>query len=175
MVRRPPGIELALLGFLRESPQHGYQIHQMVSDPNGLGTVWRLKQSQLYALLAKLEKDGFIEGELEIQEEARPPRRIYQLTATGQATYENWLQSPVNVPRLMRQEFMAKLYFARKEGKAQVKILIDSQRQICQKWLDTLPNKDVKSSSFNGLIYQYRIRQIRATLAWLDTCLEESD
>ena len=57
MVRRPPGIELVLLGFLREGPMHGYQIFQMFSEPNSLKLVWELKQSQLYALLTKLELD----------------------------------------------------------------------------------------------------------------------
>lgn len=174
MMRRPPGIELALLGFLRDGPQHGYHIYQSVSDPSGLGQVWRLKQSQLYALLAKLEKDGYIEGELTIQEEARPPRRMYQLTSVGRVAYQNWRQSPVNVPRSMRQEFMAKLYFARQEGKAQVQTLIIAQRQTCQKWVEVLTDKDVEKSSFSELICQYRLGQIRTTLAWLDT-LSESE
>ena len=175
MVRRPPGMELSLLGFLRQGPQHGYQIHQMVSDPHGLGSIWRIKQSQLYALLAKLEKEGYTWGQVEMQGAARPPRRMYQLTANGIIAFKNWMQSPVNVPRSIRQEFMAKLYFARKEGKAQVKILIDAQRQTCQNWLDALVDKNIEQSSFKELIFQYRIGQIRATLVWLDTCLEKCD
>jgi PadR family transcriptional regulator AphA len=173
MVRRPPGIELALLGFLRAGPQHGYQIHQLVSDPNGLGPVWRLKQSQLYALLAKLEKDGFIKGELEIQEEARPPRRKYHLTATGQAVYQDWLKRPVRLPHQIRQEFMAKYYFARQEGKDQARKLIDLQRAACQGWLEKLSLESDKRSSFDALIYEYRIGQISAVLAWLDTCQKD--
>jgi PadR family transcriptional regulator, regulatory protein AphA len=170
MVRRPPGIELALLGFLRQGPQHGYQIHQLVADPAGLGPIWRLKQSQLYALLTKLEKDGYLWGELEAQEAARPPRRMYQLTPTGQAAYQEWLQSPVNVPRLMRQEFMAKLYFARLDEKELVRKLVNSQRAVCQQWLDKMKVEKTKSSEFNKLIYQYRLGQIEAALVWLEVC-----
>jgi DNA-binding PadR family transcriptional regulator len=168
MVRRPLGMELALLGFLSQGPQHGYQIHQKVSDPNGLGSIWRLKQSQLYALLAKLEKDGYIVGELEAQEEARPPRRIYHLTTTGKVVYQNWLKRPVSVPRLMRQEFMAKYYFACQEGKEQARELIDLQRVSCQKWLEELNLGNIEQSSFEWFIYQFRIGQIKALLGWLD-------
>ena len=55
MVRRPLGVEQALLGFLTGRPMYGYEIHQCLSQPAGLGRVWRVKQSQAYALLARLE------------------------------------------------------------------------------------------------------------------------
>ncbi len=169
MVRRPPGIELALLGFLQQGSQYGYQIHQRVSDPTGLGLIWHLKQSQLYALLSKLEKDGYIWGELEAQEAARPPRRMYQLTATGRAAYQQWLQSPVNLPRLMRQELMAKLYFARQGETELVRKLVALQHAVCQQWLDRMRAEKDKSASFSRLIYEYRIGQIEAALAWLES------
>lgn len=173
MIRRPLGMELALLGFLRQGPQHGYQIHQMLADPNGLGPIWRLKQSQLYALLTKLEKDGYIWGELTAQAAARPPRRMFQLTPAGQTAYLDWLQNPVSVPRQMRQEFMTKLYFARREGPEKVRPLIALQRATCQGWLKTLKSETVEPASFNWLIHQYRIGQIEAALAWLETCQQE--
>lgn len=173
MVRRPPGMELALLGFLSQGPAHGYQIHQLVSDPDGLGLIWRLKQSQLYALLLKLEQHGYIQAEIEVQEPAHPPRKVYHLTTTGQGVYQNWLQTPVTANRLIRQELMAKLYFARREGSRQAQILLDAQRAACQKWLEALNAEPVEPTSFNWLLHKYRIGQIKATLDWLDSELQE--
>lgn len=175
MVRRPAGIELALLGFLSHSAQHGYQIHQMISEPGGLGLIWRIKQSQLYALLSKFEKDGYIRGKLETQDAARPPRRVFQLTTSGRVAFRDWLQSPVRTPHLIRQEFMAKYYFARQEGKEQLIRLIDVQRIACQQWLENFKVKKAEYSSFKWRIYQYRAGQIKAALEWLDTCLESED
>ncbi len=172
MVRRPPGIELALLGFLRQGPQHGYQIHLMLSNPEGLGPIWHLKQSQLYALLAKLEDDGCIWGVLQPQEAARPPRRVFHLTHEGQTAFQKWLLSPVNMPRLMRQEFMAKLYFARQDDPEKARALLTLQRNTCQEWLDTFSAENVAPGSYRSLIRQYRIGQIEATLAWLDSYQE---
>ena len=114
-VRHSLSIELALLGFLRQGPLHGYQIHQQLSGPSGLSQVWRLKQSQLYALLARLDEAGYISGTLQAQE-SRPARRVYSLTPLGEAIYLEWVRSPVSVPRQIRQEFLTKLYFARREG-----------------------------------------------------------
>ena len=72
---------------------HGYEIHQQLSDPTGLGLVWRLKQSQLYALLAKLEREGYVKTSIEYQD-ARPPRKMFELTGAGREAFESWVQGP---------------------------------------------------------------------------------
>jgi PadR family transcriptional regulator, regulatory protein AphA len=171
MVRRPPGIELTLLGFLQQGSKHGYQIHQMLSDPAGLGPIWQLKQSQLYALLTKLEMDGYMAGVLEAQTGAHPPRRMFQLTPLGRSAYQDWITSPVNAPRLMRQEFMAKLYFAQRENKDAVRKLIEKQQIVCQNWVAEF-NRQLSASepeSFRWNMFQYRVGQIEAMMGWLET------
>ncbi len=62
MVRTPLSMEYILLGLVFKQPMYGYEIHQLLSQPEGLGLIWHLKQSQLYALLEKLEKDGLLEA-----------------------------------------------------------------------------------------------------------------
>jgi len=161
-------MELALLGFLRAGPQHGYQIHQTLSNPNGLGLIWSLKQSQLYALFTKLEKDGYVTSTLQSQD-PHPPRRMFELTPVGRNACNAWLGSPVNTPRHIRQEFLAKLYFARQDGTGQVRKLVALQRAACLRWLEEMRDRKSKSVAFNQLIYQYRIGQVEALLAWLET------
>lgn len=170
--RRPFSIEYALLGFLRQSPLHGYQIHQQLGDPAGLGLVWRLKQSQLYALLAKLEEEDYIRPELHSQGN-RPTRRVYQLTGRGQTAFLDWVNTPVPVARRIRQEFMAKLYFARQEGPETAIQLIRAQQDVCQDSIerqkDLLPDPP-DSESQVWLICQYRIHHLQAILEWLKLC-----
>jgi DNA-binding PadR family transcriptional regulator len=171
MVRRPPGIELALLGFLQAGSQHGYQIHQMFLDQEGLGQVWHLKQSQLYALLGKLEKDGYIWGKLEHQEGGRPPRRLFELTDAGKVVFREWLLSPVNSPRLLGQEFMAKWYFVRQESAELARRLLLAQRAICESWLARMQTESEACSGYQETLQQYRLGQVRACLAWLENML----
>ena len=173
MVRRPPGMEMALLGYLRQGPVHGYQLHQLVNDPDGLGPIWNLKQSQLYALLAKLEQDGYIRAEVEAQEPTRPPRKVFQLTAVGKSAYEHWLQNPVRSHYRMRQEFLAKLYFARREGAWPTRVLVNAQRAVCQQWLDSLSAEAIEPQSFGWALRQYRVGQIKADLDWLERQINE--
>lgn len=168
MTSRPLTKELALLGYLRSGPLHGYQIHQCLLQPDGPGMVWRLKQAQLYALLGKLEEAGFIQSSLQAQE-TRPTRRVYQLTAQGQAAYNKWLLSPVNTPRQIRQEFLIKLYFAQQEKDETVSVLVDNQLSVCQSWLDLFRDQLATTpvDSFMHIVCQYRLGQIQATFAWL--------
>jgi hypothetical protein len=116
-----------------------------------------------------LEVDGYITGELEKQESAKPPRRMFQLTKSGQAAYREWLKKPVDVPRLMRQEFMAKYYFARYEGLAHTRALVDLQHTTCLGWLDAVKAEKVEPALFTWSVQQYRIGQIETTLTWLES------
>ena len=171
-VNLPLATEHALLGFLRQRPRHGYEIHQQLSDPTGLGLVWRLKQSQLYALLAKLENEDYVTTTIEYQD-ARPPRKLFALTETGREAFLNWIQQPVQQGRTLRLDFLAKLYFAQLEGPPVALSLIERQRAACRSWLlsqqqeaEMLPDMP----AFDWLVHQFRLCQIEAMLAWLDQC-----
>lgn len=165
-------VEYALLGFVYEQPTHGYEIYQHLSDPQGLWQVWRMKQSQLYALLTKLEDEGYLVTTLQPQE-ARPPRKVYSLTVIGRATFEQWLITPVTHGRQMRLEFLAKLYFAYRHGPAVVQPLLEQQIRACRRWLAELQTQTSTTQAtdpFTYAVQQFRITQIESFLTWLLTC-----
>ena len=165
-------VEYALLGFVYEQPTHGYAIYQQLSDPPGLWQVWRMKQSQLYALLTKLEDEGYLVTTLQPQA-ARPPRKIYSLTAVGRTTFEQWLVTAVTHGRQMRLEFLAKLYFAYRQGPAIVQPLLEQQIRACRRWLaeaQTQPTTTQAADPFADAVYQFRLTQIESFLTWLLTC-----
>ena len=175
-------IEHALLGFVYTRPGHGYEIYQQLADANGLWQVWRLKQSQLYALLTKLEEAGYLAATMQPQE-PRPPRKIYRLTATGVAAFEHWLRTPVAHGRQMRIEFLAKLYFAQRQGVASTVRLIDLQTTACHIWLQDLRRTDALLAEvqpkllagtdfFGYAVQQFRLNQVESFISWLMTCRE---
>ena len=47
----PFNLEFILLGFLSQRAMHGYDLYKTLVQGGGVGLVWRVKQSQLYALL----------------------------------------------------------------------------------------------------------------------------
>ena len=168
------GVEHALLGLLRARPMHAYEMHQQLVQAEALGLVWRLKQGHLYALLARLESAGLITASTEAQG-TRPPRRMLALTRAGEASYAAWLAAPVAHGRDFRLEFLAKLYFAAREGPAAVRALVDRQRATCEGWLADLraQARDVADDRpYDALVLEFRAGQMAAILPWLVHCEE---
>lgn len=151
---------------------HGYKIVRRMSEPAELGLVWNLKQSQLYAHLAKLECAGLVTADLHPQP-ARPPRKIYRLTPQGLEAYLQWIERPVMHGRQMRLDFLVKLYFAQQEAVQTALKLIERQHAACQGWLEILHKKAAEAASdqvYARLVRRYRAQQIEAMLFWLEGC-----
>jgi DNA-binding PadR family transcriptional regulator len=175
MAKTPLTVEIGLLGFFQERARYGYEIFQEISQPSGLGLVWRLKQSHLYALLDRLESEGCLSGCLEYQE-SRPARKLFTLTNSGLHAFRTWIEEPVLSGREMRMQFQAKLYFASQLDEEVLSKLITRQRSACQDWYnsmvvqaDNLP----KDNRFDRLVFRYRIQQVSATISWLDECAQQ--
>src|SRR4051794_24017606 len=127
MVKAPLTMEYALLGFLRDEPMHAYEMYQKLHEAEALGLVWRIKQSQLYALLARLEEIGYLTT-VTAPQETRPARKMMSMSPEGREAFETWRETPVHHGRDLRQEFLAKLYFAQLEGSACAARLLEAQR-----------------------------------------------
>ncbi len=166
----PLSAEHALLGFLRQGPMHGYEILQRLHDPDGPGLAWRMKQPHLYALLARLEAEGYVTGARPSR--SHPPRRPLRLTDRGRRAFLTWLRTPVDQPRRMRQEFLLKLFFAQRESRPATRRLLSLQRAACRAWLtrqraETPPGG---RGSYPSLVHAFRTGQIKAMLTWIDKC-----
>ncbi len=165
-------VEHALLGFLQDTPLHGYELHQRIQAAQRLGLVWRVKQAHVYALLAKLEGDGLVQAEL-IPQDARPPKRLLQLTAAGRTLFDTWLSAPVEHGRDVRVEFLAKLFWAQQAGVVATKNLLAAQRRVTSKLLANIDNEltgQDDAQRYTMLVNEFRRGQLEAMLRWLDTC-----
>lgn len=170
MIKAPLTMEHALLGFLCDAPMHAYEMHQQLHEAEALGLVWRIKQSQLYALLARLEEVGYLTT-VTAPQETRPARKMLHLTPAGRAAFETWRTSPVYHGRDLRQEFLAKLYFAQLDGAASVATLVEAQRAVCRTMLAAMQGRaNAAQQPYARLVYEFRYRQIKASFEWLDQC-----
>jgi DNA-binding PadR family transcriptional regulator len=164
----------ALLGLLLGKPAHGYDLARRFAAGSALGDVIYLGPSHLYALLARLERDGFVAGE--VQDGGNlPQRRVYRLTETGREVIEHWIEEPVSHPRDMRIDFPLKLYMARGLGKERVAELIERQRAVFRAYIAQLQavgkaDDASEDSAFIDLMRLGRIGRAQAALDWLDLC-----
>lgn len=163
--------EYALLGFLAEQPNHGYELHhRLVSE---LGYVWHVSQSQVYNILKRLEMGKDITGTLQVQEKL-PSRLLYELTPAGRQRFEAWLNTPTRCSvRAIRVEFITRLYFASRGGSDHADTLITAQVEEIQRGLDRLNRQLAElppQQAFNRLGLELRIAQLASILDWLERC-----
>lgn len=164
-----PTPDETLLGLLALEPQHGYQLLEHFRDHQRLGAVWDMSTSQIYAVLNRLERLGYIVGR-QVEVENAPIRTCYALTASGQNALNNWLHEPLPSPsiRRVRVEFISRLYIARLLG-IPAEDIIERQRATCaRQHHDLLAQREQGSSEIGQMTIELIIAQLEAILSWLD-------
>lgn len=87
--------ELLLLGLLTFQSQHGYQINEFIEQ--NLARVVAMKKATAYAILDRLERDGYATVHTE-QEGNRPPRKVYAITPRGEERFRALLRQSLADP-----------------------------------------------------------------------------
>jgi PadR family transcriptional regulator, regulatory protein AphA len=167
----PLSLEYILLGFLEQNPTYGYDLYKNISDFDAISLVWRIKQSQLYALLERLEDEGLIYSTI-ILGETRPNRKQYQITSIGKQTFYAWRNSPVQHEREVRIEFLAKVHFALMTGPEPVLELIEEQKTVCYEWMSKIQNDLMNAPEdqvYERIVFDFRLHHTQATIDWLET------
>jgi DNA-binding PadR family transcriptional regulator len=161
-------IHYIILGFINEEPMHGYQIYKYLTDPQGIGLVWKIKVTNIYGLMDVLEKNELIEAvEPPPTNREYPPKKYFGITPTGKEQFDTWLKTPVKHGREIRQVFLAKVYFSQKQGTQAFQDLLDDQINECKKWLENINKPSLEGQEFNRIVRSYRTMQIENTIAWL--------
>jgi DNA-binding PadR family transcriptional regulator len=135
-----------------------------------VGALWRVKQARLYAFLDQLEKEGYIEGKLH-HDSTRPARKEYNLTDKGKMAFAEWKSSPVQHPRELRQDFLARWYFAKLDNLSTDIALIRKQLVICEEWQQGIQKQiadTVNRESIHNAILQFRLMQVESMIGWLN-------
>lgn len=77
--------EALVLGVLAEEPLHGYSIVKSIQKASG--GMFKMQEGQLYPLLHRMQKAGWIKGEWEATETG-PARKTYHLLDPGKKELE---------------------------------------------------------------------------------------
>jgi DNA-binding PadR family transcriptional regulator len=153
-----------VLALLAKEPSHGYELRQRLRDalgPLGEG----LNAGQIYVTLTRLEKAGLLTYE------GSGDRKVYSLTAAGQARVAEWI-SEVHWPRPDLAEFHLKLIAAASAGLADPIAIVDGQRrELLRRLRDTQRAAlapDLGSDA--ALLLEGIVLRLQADVRWLEAC-----
>jgi DNA-binding PadR family transcriptional regulator len=154
------------MALLAGDSEHGYEIKQAFESRFG-DVLPAMNSGQVYSTLARLERDGLIEGSA-VPYDSRG-KRTYRLTEAGGAELRRWVATPVAGVRL-KDEFFMKLAIATSVGLADAATLVDQQRR---EYLQSLRDLDAAASAGDKgvaglLMIEGAVLHLQADIEWLD-------
>lgn len=164
-----PG-ECAVLGLLLDGPMYGYEMARHFSR-DGLAELCPIEQSLLYTYLRNVEARGLASWS-EVRAGNRPPRKLFELTATGSETIERWLRQPVGRIREVRLDFLLKLYFLHVHNPEAERHLLQQQIAICEDYV-ARQSARTPASEFGRLVVRSKVTAAESTLDWLVAYAQE--
>jgi PadR family transcriptional regulator AphA len=166
-------IKHAILGFLSWRPLTGYDLKKLFADSEFFP--WSGNSNQIYRTLVQLHEEGLVSREVEHQE-TYPDRKVYTITAEGQAALRAWVGSTPDPPEL-RNAFLVQLAWAdllrpeeldallyAYEDKVRVQLLICQEQERRGK-ID--PARTPRESYLWRMVAQNWIGFYRHELAWV--------
>lgn len=163
--------EFAILALLRLlGPMHGYQMARWFEQD--LAEVCPIEQSALYAYLKNLEQRDLVSWS-EVRVGQHPPRKIFQLTAAGEAETGAWLRKPVERMREVKLDFLLKLYFLHLLEPAQELVLLWAQVASCDAYRDRMSARLNDATGFERLVLRSKVAAADSTCDWLRAYQDE--
>ncbi|MER7673944.1 PadR family transcriptional regulator [Kitasatospora sp. NPDC096128] len=95
----------AVLAALLDGETSGYELAKAFDL--GVANFWYAQPQQLYAELARLERDGLVTGR-EVVQESRPTKRLFTVTAAGLAELDDFAAACAK-PSFVRDDLMVKV------------------------------------------------------------------
>lgn len=164
--------ELLLLGLLRQSPKHGYEIKQEIKKILSIFAGVDLKS--IYYPLNVLEKRGLV-AKHALKPTRRPERHVYSLTSKGKLRFDELLNK--SFLNFKRPQFSLdlSLYFldkidpeiARRRMRGRMVILKGLSRELTQMIVSLK-----KKSSPHTLILEHNLQMLEAEYQFLSRLIK---
>jgi len=126
-------LKYILLGFLNYQPMSGYDLKSLMDESTS--HFWHAYHSQIYTTLRKLEEDGLLVSEEIESEDAKLNRRVYSITAAGQAELRDWLAQTMPEPTPVKEDLLVRLFFSGSRDRESTLNELRLQRQFHQQKL----------------------------------------
>jgi len=160
---------MVLLGLLERGPAHGYELKAAHDD--WFPSARPLAFGQVYATLARLERDGLVEA-VETRQESGPERTVYAATEQGREALREWLAEPEAPATYAADELVRKTVTALRLGLDQARFL-DRQHAAHMELMRQLTGQRAQAAEPGARIaLDHRLGHLDADLRWLQETRE---
>lgn len=97
-------LEHALLVSLSERAASGLELTRRFDK--SIGHFWTATHQQIYRVLGRMEKDGWVRSET-VAQQGRPDKKVYEVTEPGRLELQRWIAAPTPADPV-RSELMVK-------------------------------------------------------------------
>jgi PadR family transcriptional regulator AphA len=163
--------EAAVLALLSvEGERSGYELTK--SAAKSVGHVWAPARSHLYAVIARLARDGLASARKVVQND-RPDKQLYRITPAGKRALEIWLD---HVDGDDADAFHLKVFYGGLMTRAKLIEHVEAYRDGVHERLERFDgiaetNTNRGHDYYHRLMLDYGYAQARASLAWADEIL----
>ncbi|GGM27861.1 MULTISPECIES: PadR family transcriptional regulator [Micromonospora] len=164
-------VRLALLGLLHGQPSHGYRLkhrYDTLVDPDAA-----VAPAQIYATLARLERDGLVR-QAGVDQDSGPARRMYELTSVGRDEVVRWLTTPVEPAPHLQTLLYTKVVVTVLTGRS-VEPLIDAQREAHLARMRELTGLRRSRDRATCVLAEYALQHLEADLRWLEVVASQGE
>jgi len=157
-----------VLAVLRRGPAHGYDVKR--DHDAWFPDARPLAFGQVYATLARLERDGLVEV-VETRVEGGPERTVYALTEAGTEHLRAWLAEPSPAGSAGADEIVRKAVAALRTGDDPAGYLA-AQRAAHLRRMHELADPAPSADPAARLARDHLVAHVDADLRWLDLAVE---
>jgi DNA-binding PadR family transcriptional regulator len=162
--------EAAVLALLAgEGERSGYDLAKLAA--RSVGHVWAPARSHLYAVLARLARDGLATARTVVQSD-RPDKQLYTITRAGERALEAWLMADSEDD----DSFHLKVFYGAFLPRDRLIEHIEAYRERLHERLEVYDAIDETNTNrghdyYHRLMLDYGYAHARASLAWADDVL----
>ncbi|MFZ0090216.1 MAG: helix-turn-helix transcriptional regulator, partial [Solirubrobacteraceae bacterium] len=136
-----------------------------------IGNFFALTRSQVYVELDRLRRLGLLEA-TEVPQERLPTKRVYEITAEGEAVLGEWLEHAPLDPERQRNLFLVRVFFADRMSPARLGAILDdyaaqaiARRDCLAEVVDRLVDRP--QAAFRRATASFGARREQAKLDWI--------
>ncbi len=150
-------------------PRAGHELARYAE--RSIGNFFTLTRSQVYVELDRLRHLGLLEA-TEVPQERLPTKRVYEITAEGDAVLGQWLENAPLVPDRQRNLFLVRVFFGDRLSSAGLAAILDEYAVEATRRRDRLQGiadrlVDRPQAAFRRATALFGARREQAKLDWV--------